>query len=394
MTTNDAQRSSVQTFFDSLRRSPVTRRTDDRWIGGVASGVAARLGVDPVVVRVALVVLALVGGIGAVAYGLAWLALPDTDGRIEAEAAVGGDVSGSAVAAVVVVLTSGLLPNPWAFWWGDGPWVGWDGVGGPGFLSAVLVGGLLWAWHAGVLHKKEQDGVTAEVPRSNHPVARTRGPSATMTAAALGVALLVGGGVAIAANALEGTSDALPASVRLLTAAAVTVVLGGATVLLGMSGRRDGAVGALATTAAIVTVVAAFVPGNADVRAIGDARWAPTAVEDAERGFAFGAGDARLDLTRLVLGSSDGDVVIPVTTGFGNLRVVVPDDVPVVVRTGAFIGSGDAIDLPDGWEVSGRPDGFLTQGSYVSPGARDDGQRLVVDASTLIGAIEISEAGR
>jgi phage shock protein PspC (stress-responsive transcriptional regulator) len=47
-------------------------------IAGVATGTAAHLRVDPLVVRVAFVVLA-TAGIGIVAYGLLWLTMPVTD---------------------------------------------------------------------------------------------------------------------------------------------------------------------------------------------------------------------------------------------------------------------------------------------------------------------------
>jgi phage shock protein PspC (stress-responsive transcriptional regulator) len=57
------------------------RSTSDRKLTGVAGGLAAYFGVDPVIVRVAFGVTTLFGGAGAVAY-LALLALvPTDDGR-------------------------------------------------------------------------------------------------------------------------------------------------------------------------------------------------------------------------------------------------------------------------------------------------------------------------
>src|SRR6266511_497496 len=41
------------------------RRTDDKMIAGVASGLAEYLNIDPVIVRVAFVILAVVGGVGS-----------------------------------------------------------------------------------------------------------------------------------------------------------------------------------------------------------------------------------------------------------------------------------------------------------------------------------------
>jgi phage shock protein PspC (stress-responsive transcriptional regulator) len=54
----------------------LTRRTDNRVIAGVASGIAAYLGIEPWIVRVGFVVLVLFGGFGALAYLIAWLLVP------------------------------------------------------------------------------------------------------------------------------------------------------------------------------------------------------------------------------------------------------------------------------------------------------------------------------
>jgi len=50
------------------------RRRDDRMVSGLAAGIAQRLSVDPSYVRAAFVLSALASGIGAIVYGLGWLA--------------------------------------------------------------------------------------------------------------------------------------------------------------------------------------------------------------------------------------------------------------------------------------------------------------------------------
>jgi signal transduction histidine kinase len=57
----------------------IARSTSDRVIAGVAAGIAHRLGVDPVLVRIAFAVLAFAGGSGIIAYGLLWALLPSAD---------------------------------------------------------------------------------------------------------------------------------------------------------------------------------------------------------------------------------------------------------------------------------------------------------------------------
>jgi len=57
-------------------RPRLVRRTSHKMIAGVASGIADTLGVEPVLVRIAFVVLTLFGGLGALLYVLGWLLIP------------------------------------------------------------------------------------------------------------------------------------------------------------------------------------------------------------------------------------------------------------------------------------------------------------------------------
>ena len=90
--------------FDPVRRYGAVRPDEGRWIAGVAAALARRWGVDLVLVRGVLVALALVGGLGIWLYALAWLFLPQTDGRIHAQAVLAGSVSWGFVGAAVLVL--------------------------------------------------------------------------------------------------------------------------------------------------------------------------------------------------------------------------------------------------------------------------------------------------
>lgn len=107
-------------FFASIRRIGVWR-TDDRWVGGVAAGVAHRMGIDPVIIRGLVIITALFGGVGLILYGAAWALLPEaSDGRIHLEEAVRGRFDIAIVGAAAIFLTG--VSNP-VFWW-DGS-VGW-----------------------------------------------------------------------------------------------------------------------------------------------------------------------------------------------------------------------------------------------------------------------------
>ena len=61
----------------SDRMADLARSTDDRFVGGVCGGLGAHLGVDPTVVRPAVVLMALANGVGFLLYAVAWAVLPE-----------------------------------------------------------------------------------------------------------------------------------------------------------------------------------------------------------------------------------------------------------------------------------------------------------------------------
>lgn len=87
------------------------RSRDDQVIAGVAGGLGRYLGVDPVLVRIAFVVLALFGGSGIVAYIVAWLVIPEerADGEPESVSVGASANAGSVVVGIVLVTVGGLL---------------------------------------------------------------------------------------------------------------------------------------------------------------------------------------------------------------------------------------------------------------------------------------------
>jgi phage shock protein PspC (stress-responsive transcriptional regulator) len=114
-------------FFAAIRRSGL-HRSQRRIIAGVSGGIAQRTGVDITVVRVLTVVLTIFGGLGVLAYGLAWLFLPEPDGRIHAEQVLRGDVSAGAVGGIITtVLGFGGLGGGWhgPFGWHGNSFFGW-----------------------------------------------------------------------------------------------------------------------------------------------------------------------------------------------------------------------------------------------------------------------------
>ncbi|MFJ6001483.1 PspC domain-containing protein [Arthrobacter sp. NPDC092385] len=115
-------------FFRWVRGLDITR-APDRWVGGVAGGVAHRTGLDLALVRGLIVVLAVFGGIGVLLYGLAWALLPEPDGRIHVEQAGRGSWTSGLTGAAALVAIGLWRPNL--------PLLG-DGGGGAGLLWALF----------------------------------------------------------------------------------------------------------------------------------------------------------------------------------------------------------------------------------------------------------------
>jgi phage shock protein C len=63
------------------------RSVADRKIAGVCGGLAEYLGLDPLLVRILMVVLALVSGAGVLFYILVWILVPEVPSRDGSEAA-------------------------------------------------------------------------------------------------------------------------------------------------------------------------------------------------------------------------------------------------------------------------------------------------------------------
>lgn len=119
MTTTPAstQTPALDRFFDSLRRSSVTR-SQNRVVAGVCAGIAERFGISAAIVRVGAVVLTVFGP-GLFLYLLAWLLLPRYDGEVRLERAVRAGDASSIVLLVVTLLA--FVPDFFGHWH-MGPW--------------------------------------------------------------------------------------------------------------------------------------------------------------------------------------------------------------------------------------------------------------------------------
>ncbi|MGO9343370.1 MAG: PspC domain-containing protein [Acidimicrobiales bacterium] len=67
----------TQTPVNEVPRPPLVRPREGGMLTGTAAGIAAHLDVDPTLIRVLFVVLAVMGGSGLALYLAAWLLIPE-----------------------------------------------------------------------------------------------------------------------------------------------------------------------------------------------------------------------------------------------------------------------------------------------------------------------------
>lgn len=140
-------------FFAWIRSLGISR--EPGWIGGVAAGVGTRLGIDPLIVRGILIVVAVLGGPALLLYAAAWLLLPDVDDKIHLEETIKGSWE-PAVAGIGVMVLLALLPVSQGFWFAGSAW--WSGdywTGGIGralwtlFLIGAATAFVIWLANRG-----------------------------------------------------------------------------------------------------------------------------------------------------------------------------------------------------------------------------------------------------
>jgi signal transduction histidine kinase/phage shock protein PspC (stress-responsive transcriptional regulator) len=97
----------------------IVRSRDNRILFGVAGGLGERLGVDPVLIRVAIAVLTIAGGSGVVFYLIAWAGSVEPDSHAARPRPVRRPSARQGVALGLVVLGSMLLLREVGLWFGD-----------------------------------------------------------------------------------------------------------------------------------------------------------------------------------------------------------------------------------------------------------------------------------
>lgn len=177
--------------FASEPLIPIERSRSDRVIAGVAAGVAHRFGVDVLLVRIALVLLAMAGGSGVVLYLIGWLFSGESAPVDTGSSSVRVSDARQAVALGLIVLGSLLLLRDLGLWFGDT--VVWP------IALAAVGSAVIWA-RSGESDRARWSRLGARIP-ANPVEAVFAGRVSLGRVVVGGLLVAVGLGASLAANA-------------------------------------------------------------------------------------------------------------------------------------------------------------------------------------------------
>ena len=294
------------------------RSRHDRKIAGVAGGLARHLDVDPIILRVALVVLIFFGGAGLLIYGAAWLLVPEEDTN---EAKLRLDERSRAVALIIVGAIAALA-------------VIGDSMGDWGFPWPLAILGLI-----ALLIVSVRGDSRPRPPAPSHPTPGVTYPGATYPGAPAYVPpprnpkkrgpILFWWTMALIALAIGvlGIIDLAGGPVTDSAYPAVAVGLSGAMLVVGAFWGRAGGLIAVGLLAAMVTA-GATAAHEVDAGRI-DA--SPTLAADVDDSYDLFAGKIDVDLSDVRdIENLDGRTV-DLEAVFGQIVVTVPEGVDVEV---------------------------------------------------------------
>jgi phage shock protein PspC (stress-responsive transcriptional regulator) len=405
---------AVKDFWATRPRRP--RR--GRKIAGVAAGIANRYRIDPVLVRVGLVVAAIYGGAGILVYLLGWLFLPEEDDQVSPVEALVGKGRSSTSSGFTVLLCLILIPvSGWFF--GGAPMGTF-----PAWMSLLVIGGLLYLLHQsrGALGPAPRRPATEPVtPPATTPVAYEvpLPPPGTPVAAPPPVddrtTPPAWDPLGAAPFAWDLPEPAVPepeepeppvkrrksrigtatVGIALVAAAGMSFVMGGwitpqhivgvvlAVLGLGMVAgaflRGGRGLIALAVPLSVAGLALTMVDPDG-YHGVGNLEARPVSVPAVRSEYVRSVGDVTVDLTRL---PDTGSVETEVRTDFaGDAEVILPANADVVLRCQADTGNVDCLgEQRDGVD----PEVELRDDGADGPG----GLQIELTVSTAAGNVEV-----
>ncbi|MBK5307283.1 MAG: PspC domain-containing protein [Frankiaceae bacterium] len=353
---------------------PLVRDPDDDMFAGVCAALARYTDTDPVIWRIATVVLTIFGGSGIALYVLGWILIPKLgeDRSIADSWLRRGEGDGHMTAKTIALAVIALLIV--VFGLSDG-----RGIAAAAVLAAV--GYLVYRERQGrplapysPVSGEPAPGAPA-VPAWSAPPPLVRAPRersrlglATISATAVVTGILVW-------TSLEGAEGLTPGRIT-----AISLMMIGAGLVVGTwFGRARWLVAiGLLLSVAVGGAFAADATGATLRGGVGERTWVVNEART-EQSFTLGVGEAILDLTQL---PTDGPhIVVRSTVSLGHLVVLVPDDVPIRLHATLRIGEIDEFGttLVDG---NGRMERTRSYGPPGDP-------RVEVEASMGSGQIEV-----
>jgi len=356
---------------DFWARRPVRPR-DGGKIAGVATGVGRRYDVDPVLVRVVLVVLAFYGGSGIALYLLGWLLLPK-EGDPDSQRAR----PPSAVALVVI----GLLLLPVLLWT----------LRFPGVVGVLVGIGALYLLHRhrggppappGPTESTSASAESAPHAESTRPsTAPDEGPEEDEPPAQRWITLATLAAAAVAALLAGLAGAAVPVAV------AVALAVLGAGLVLGsfLRGGRTLLIFAvpLGLVALLLAAPGAGFPGMRHRSADSDISQHPVTAAQLRPDYRSSSGDMRLDLTDLP-GSAPARTHVDTRTG--QVRVLVPRNADVLATCSSGSGDVDCLDENGGNEDSPEHSEQVNDPGPDGPG----GGSIRLDVRSQTGDVEVT----
>ena len=355
--------------YSQLRRS-----LTDRKVAGVAGGLGRHLNIDPTVLRVLFVVLCFFGGAGFVAYGAAWLLVPE-EGQEQGKVRTRPGTRN-----VLLLVAAGFAA---LLLLGDS----WGDFGPPWPLAVIAVVVLLVVLNrdqstsgpgsypgAPAAPGMPTSGVPTSPPPSPSRAPETdRGPRLFWLTLAL-VAVALG---------LLGLYETAGGTVVDTAYAALALAVIGAMLVIGAWFGRPGGLILLGVVAAV-----ALAATSAATDGLGDGPRridvAPTNAGLVRDSYYLPAGDMRVDLSEVQdLESLDGRR-IALEANAGEIEVIVPEGVDVEVVANVDV-AGEASVV--GYEENG-PNVFVEREIDGGSGA----PQLALDLRLLLGSIEVSRA--
>ncbi len=345
--------------YEQLRRSLA-----DRKIAGVAGGLGRHLNIDPLVLRVLLVVLVFFGGAGIVLYGAAWLFVPE-EGSEDAVISTKPTTRNALLIAATVLACLLLLGDTWVGWGGPVPW-----------LLAVI--GVVALIVIATRNRSRPDPSTHPAATYAPATYRPVRPRADCGPKLFGFTIAF---IAVALGTL-GLFDAAGVEVADAAYAALALTVVGVMLVVGSVAGRPGGLILLGIVAAVALVVTATVDRYGYAYEQADSfSVTPSSAATLDDDYSMLAGRMDVDLTTVDdLENLDGRT-LTLRSEAGDVFVVVPDGLDV--RVDAGIGIGGEVDV-DGLREDGRNPELVT----VIDGG-DDVPELTLVIDLRVGSIDV-----